>query len=190
MTPDTPPPVSPSVVPGTTIPLLYMDERLLAVSKPEGVAAIPERQGDAACLRAILEAAFAAKLFVVHRLDKEVSGVIVFARDADMHRHLNLQFSERHVRKTYLALVEGVTPVGGTIAARLREFGSGRMGVDHEGGKPALTRFRLQQRFPAHTLLEVLPDTGRRHQIRVHLYSIGHPIAGDSRYGDRQRQAA
>jgi tRNA pseudouridine32 synthase/23S rRNA pseudouridine746 synthase len=88
-----------------------------------------------------------------------------------------------------LALVHGVVAVNrGTINAPIRQFGSGRMGVDPRRGKPSSTEWKLAERLPAMTLLRVQPATGRRHQIRVHLYHIGHPIVGDLRYGDRTVQ--
>ena len=102
-----------------------------------------------------------------------------------------LVVNDREVQKVYLALVNGlVKRREGRIGEPLREFGSGRMGVDKENGKASLTRYRVREHFQAHTLLSVLPLTGRRHQIRVHLYSIGHPIVGDRRYGDRAAQSA
>jgi RluA family pseudouridine synthase len=125
----------------------------------------------------------------VHRLDKEVSGVLVFARNAEAHRYLNDRFSSRDVRKAYLAVVHGVlTGNGGSIEKPLRQFGSGRMGVD-ERGKPSRTDFDVEERWPSTTLVKALPRTGRRHQLRVHFYAIGHPVVGDRRYGDIAIQA-
>lgn len=121
---------------------------------------------------------------VVHRLDREVSGVVIFARNAAAHRRLNIEFEERRVTKTYLAAVAGVPEEEkGTVDAPLREFGSGRVGVDAERGKPSLTRWRVVERAAAATLVEVRPETGRRHQIRAHFYHLGHPVLGDARYG-------
>jgi RluA family pseudouridine synthase len=136
------------------------------------------------------EGLFAGRLYPVHRLDREASGVIVFAKDAETHRHLNGEFDRRAVRKTYLALVHGVTANRGTIDKPIREFGSGRMGVDAARGKPSSTQFKVERRLRGYTLVRVHPLTGRRHQIRVHLYSLGHPIVGDKKYGDRAVQSA
>ncbi len=171
------------------ISILFEDDDLLAVNKPEGLAAIPERLGRNKSLFEVLSAERDEKLYIVHRLDKETSGVIVFARNAETHRRLNRQFESRTVRKQYLVLTHGVVPDDeGTIDAPLRQFGSGRVAVDPERGKASITDFRVRNRFKSATLLEACPRTGRRHQIRVHLYHLGHPIVGDPLYGDKTQQ--
>lgn len=168
--------------------ILYEDERVVAVDKPAGLATIPERF-ERHCLLAEVEAYLGGKAFVVHRLDKDVSGVVVFARDAGAHRHLNTLFETRAVEKTYAAVVHGVVAAGeGEVDRPIRPFGSGRMGVDPAKGKPSRTRFVVRRRLAAYSVLDVYPVTGRRHQIRVHLYSIGHPLVGDPLYGDRAQQ--
>jgi RluA family pseudouridine synthase len=169
--------------------ILFEDDDIIAVNKPGGLASIPERRREADNLLAQLSEQFPGKLYVVHRLDKEVSGVILFAKHAAAHKALNTQFSQRQVRKTYLALTHGVfEPDRDIIDAPIRQFGSGRMGVDQQRGKPSQTEFIVQERFYAATLLKMHPVTGRRHQIRVHLYHIGHPIVGDIRYGEKALQ--
>lgn len=173
------------------IPILFEDQDILAVNKPEGLASIPESAEGKASLLSLLEPAFPGKLYVVHRLDKEVSGVLLFAKNAAVHKHLNDQFSNRNVRKTYAALTHGVIKeTDGIIDKPLHQFGSGRMGVDLYRGKPCITEFRVADRFEGYTLVKAHPLTGRRHQIRVHFYSIGHPIVGDLRYGDKLVQRA
>lgn len=168
-----------------TIPILYEDDDILAVSKPEALAAIPERHGHGGSLFEALCERRGERLYIVHRIDKETSGLIVFARHAEAHRRLNRQFEMRAVEKTYLALAHGVIAAdAGSIDAPLRQFGSGRVAVDPARGKPSTTQFRVVERFESHTLVEARPQTGRRHQIRVHLYHLGHPIAGDPLYGD------
>jgi tRNA pseudouridine32 synthase/23S rRNA pseudouridine746 synthase len=168
-------------------PVLYEDADVLAVDKPEGIVSVSEAGKGG--LPELLKPVFPGKLFPVHRLDREVSGVILFAKNAAAHRHLNMEFDRRAVRKTYLALVHGLPArERGTIDSPIREFGSGRMGVDPERGKPSSTEFERVEKLEGTTLLKAFPATGRRHQIRVHLFSIGHPVVGDLRYGDRSVQ--
>jgi RluA family pseudouridine synthase len=158
--------------------------------KPAGVAAIPEKRDDLCCLSALLSAQLGTPVMPVHRLDKEVSGVMLYALHPEAHRFLNNAFEHRDVHKTYQALVHGIIAEDqGVITRPIREFGSGRMGVDDLKGKPSETRFTVIKRADRFTLVELSPQTGRRHQLRVHLYSIGHPIVGDTRYGDKALQA-
>jgi tRNA pseudouridine32 synthase/23S rRNA pseudouridine746 synthase len=169
---------------------LFEDADVLVVNKPQGLASIPERDTTQESLLSQLSAARPTKLYAVHRLDKEVSGVIIFAKNAATHKFLNEQFSHHTVRKTYRAVVHGVmAQESGTINKSLRQFGSGRMGVDSKRGKESVTTFHVLKRFNAHTLAEVHPVTGRRHQIRVHLYSFGHAIVGDPLYGEKAIQS-
>ena len=171
------------------IPVLFENEGVVVADKPEGVASIPERKPRGESLVELLSAERGEKLYTVHRLDKETSGVIVFARNAEAHRWLNRQFERRLVEKTYLALVHGVVAEdGGTIDEPLRQFGSGRIGVDREGGKASVTEFTVVERYEAYTLVAAQPRTGRRHQIRVHLYHLGHPVVGDRLYGEKATQ--
>jgi 23S rRNA pseudouridine1911/1915/1917 synthase len=127
---------------------------------------------------------------VVHRLDKDTSGLIVVAKNDRAHRRLQDQFRLREVKKTYLALVDGKppTPAGRVEAAIGREARSRDLMavVPDDRGRPAVTEYRTLETFPAHTLLEVHPLTGRTHQIRVHLQFIGCPVAGDKIYGRRK----
>lgn len=173
--------------------ILHEDESLLAIDKPAGLSAIPERDLAQPSAQRLLEAARGQRLFVVHRLDKEVSGLLLFGRDADVHRALSLAFERRQVDKRYLGLVWGeVAGDRGEVALPIHEFGSGRMGVDARG-KPSLTRWSVLARGVlagrAVTLLGLSPVTGRRHQLRVHCYAIGHALVGDPRYGDKPLQA-
>jgi tRNA pseudouridine32 synthase/23S rRNA pseudouridine746 synthase len=171
------------------IPVLFENEDFLAVNKTEGLASIPERSKEKNSLLALLSPGYSTKLYVVHRLDKEASGVMLFAKNASSHKFMSERFSSREIRKTYLILVHGFIPAAeGTIEKPLRQFGSGRMGVDAMRGKKSTTEFSVLERFGSHTLAEVHPVTGRRHQIRVHFYSIGHPVVGDLRYGDKALQ--
>jgi len=124
-------------------------------------------------------------VFVVHRLDRETSGVIVFGLTADAHREMSRVFENRGVQKTYLALVLGeVKAEQGTIDHAIRENKS-RPGTAeiHQSGKASLTEFSVIERFRGHSLVEAKPHTGRLHQIRIHLARIGHPLAIDEKYG-------
>jgi RluA family pseudouridine synthase len=171
------------------ISILFEDENIVAANKPEGLASIPERDKNKESLLASLSVQLQRRLFVVHRIDKDVSGVIIFAKNEPAHRWLNQQFSKRAVRKTYVALAHGVIDnETGTIDKALRQFGSGRVGVDPRRGKLSSTAFRVTRRFASCTLVDAIPLSGRRHQIRVHFYSIAHPLVGDRRYGDRRLQ--
>ncbi len=172
-----------------SITILFEQAGFLAADKPEGIPSIPERDLALPSLVRMLEEERGKKLYVVHRLDKEASGVMLFAKDAAAHKWLNDLFAERRIRKTYLLLAHGIiSGESGRIDKPLRQFGSGRMGVDATKGRESVTEFRVRERFSRHTLIEAHPLTGRRHQLRVHFYSIGHPLAGDLRYGDRSLQ--
>lgn len=174
---------------GTSLQILYEDADLIAVNKPEGISSITESDTTINSLHSLLEEKFAQKFFVVHRLDKEVSGVILFAKNSSTHKYINDLFADRKVKKFYTAVVQGVIRENeGVIKKPIREFGSGRMGVDDRKGKPSETKFKVVKRFRDYTLLELNPSTGRRHQLRVHLYSLGYPIVGDLRYGDKTIQ--
>ncbi|MGC9325450.1 MAG: RluA family pseudouridine synthase [Desulfomonilia bacterium] len=171
------------------IPVLFENPDIVVIDKPAGISTIPERLSGSLCLRDIISEQFSQKLFVVHRLDKEVSGVMVFARNAPAHRFFNTLFESRTVDKVYRALVHGVVDRDSMrITAPIRRFGSGRMGIDEMIGLPSMTDVSVLERFSSCTLVDSSPRTGRRHQIRVHLYSIGHPVMGDLRYGDRSVQ--
>jgi tRNA pseudouridine32 synthase / 23S rRNA pseudouridine746 synthase len=173
----------------TMLPIVYEDDDVVAIDKPAGIASIPERDLSKDTVVGLLEKQLKQKLFVVHRLDKEVSGCMLFAKNAETHKLLNEQFFSRNVHKTYIAIVHGkVLHDQGTIDKPVRQFGSGRMGVDESKGKKSVTEYTVVKRFGGHTLIEARPITGKRHQIRVHLYSIGHPVAGDMMYGDKAVQ--
>lgn len=169
--------------------ILLEDNDLIAVNKPEGIASISENDLSIETIHSILEQKLKQKVFIVHRLDKEVSGVILFAKNLKMHKYLNRQFFNRTVKKSYVALVHGIIKNDeGVINKPIREFGSGRMGIDDKKGKESVTAYKVLERFDNYTLVELNPTTGRRHQLRVHLYFISHPIVGDVRYGDKELQ--
>jgi len=170
--------------------IIYEDDALLAVNKPEGISVIPERDLERDSLLKQLEAERKEKLFVIHRIDKDVSGLILFAKHPSAHRHFCLQFERRKVDKVYSAVAHGaIEPLKGFIDKPLREFGSGRMGVDVVKGKACRTAYSVLENHGSYAFVRISPLTGRRHQIRVHFYSIGHSLVGDRMYGDKTTQS-
>lgn len=168
--------------------LLFIDAHLLVVNKPAGLPTLPDGYDKTApCLINLLKQQY-DRVWVVHRLDKETSGVIVFARSAEVHRTLNIAFDSREVRKVYHAIVIGVPPWDEhLIDLPLRPDGDRRhrMVIDRQHGKPALTRLRVIERFAQYALIEARPETGRTHQIRAHLAAIDLPLVGDVLYGGK-----
>lgn len=169
------------------IAYLYEDDDLLAVHKPAGIATVHDAaRPDEADLHAWLEAQV-GRLWVVHRLDRETSGVVVFARNEASHRALSARFEERDVTKIYHAILVGHPPWSErTVDAPLRADADRRHRtvVDVIGGKPAVTHFRVLRRLRRFALVEARPETGRTHQIRVHAALLGHPVAVDDLYGE------
>lgn len=166
--------------------LIFSDEHILVLDKPAGLPVLPDGwEKDAPYLVKLLEEEF-GKIFIVHRLDKTTSGVMVFARTAEAHRALNIQFEGREAEKVYHAIVEG-NPNWNEKAAKFplrADVGKKhRTAVDDRRGKPSETRFRVLKRYQAGALVEAKPLTGRTHQIRVHAYALGHPLVGDVLYG-------
>lgn len=169
--------------------LLHEDEALLVVVKPAGLLSVPGRgEAGRVNLTAQVQARWPDAL-TVHRLDQATSGLMLFARGPEPQRRLNMAFEARAVSKQYTAVVEGsVAGEQGEIAAPLIVDWPNRPRqiVSLTQGKPALTRWRLLARGTARSLLLLEPVTGRSHQLRVHLQSIGHPIVGDDLYGRPQ----
>jgi RluA family pseudouridine synthase len=166
-----------------SLSVVFEDSRLIAVCKPAGQVVIPGR-GDLEKEPLVKQVTryLGGKAFVVHRIDRETSGLVVFAKDAASHKELSRHWEEGLVHKTYLALVSGRLERSGLLDFPIKSYGSGRMGVGL-GGKPSQTRYNVIRLMETSTLLEVEPLTGRRHQIRVHLYHAGFPILGDPLYG-------
>ncbi|MFV0332487.1 MAG: RluA family pseudouridine synthase [Tropicimonas sp.] len=173
--------------------VLHRDGHLLVVDKPSGLLSVPGKGAHLAdCLLSRLEAAFPGTL-LVHRLDRDTSGVMVFALSRLAQRHLGLQFERRHLSKTYVALVCGQVPQeSGVIDLPLIADWPNRprQMVDHLRGKSARTVWRVLAREARATRVELMPETGRSHQLRVHMAELGHPILGDPLYAPAQARAA
>jgi len=169
-----------------TLNILHSDDDLLVVNKPTGLATIPEGwDRDAPHLRGLVEAEF-GRVWVVHRLDKVTSGVILFARNPLAHRSLSVSFESRLVTKTYHALVCGIPLWDSHIARHPLRPGAGhpkRTVFDPRRGQQAATRFQVRERFGGHSVLEAFPETGRTHQVRAHAALLGFPILADTLYG-------
>jgi tRNA pseudouridine32 synthase/23S rRNA pseudouridine746 synthase len=165
--------------------ILLRDERLVVLDKPAGLASVPGIGPEKADCLAVRVAARIAGARIVHRLDRDTSGVIVMALDAEAHRDLSVQFQERLVEKVYIAIVAGaVAEDEGTVDLPIRKDldHPPRQIVDHARGRPSVTRWRVLERGAGWTRVELRPRTGRSHQLRVHMREIGHPILGDDLY--------
>lgn len=170
------------------VPVLWCDEYILVIDKPAGLLSTPDGYDPAAPhVKAVLAPHY-QPLWIVHRLDRFTSRVMVLARSTSAHRQLNTQFQERQIKKAYLALVVGHPtwerivvdqPLCENVGRRHRTV------VDMQNGKPSVTRLEVLERFDSYCLIEASPETGRRHQIRAHLSAEGFPIAGDSLYGSK-----
>lgn len=165
--------------------ILYADESLLVVVKPEGLLSVPGKGPDKAdCLIARLQAAY-PRVLLIHRLDTDTSGVMVFARTASAQVGLSGQFERRETGKHYVARVVGVVAQdSGTVDLPLTVDWPNRprQHVNHATGRPAITDWQVIARGPDETRMRLIPHTGRTHQLRVHMAEIGHPILGDPLY--------
>ena len=177
----------------TGLDIIHRDDGdLLVLNKPCGLLSVPGKGPELAdCLEARVHAALADAL-IVHRLDRDTSGVFMMAMNAKAQRHLGLQFERRHLSKTYEAIVAGCIEADeGEIDLPLIADWPNRplQKVCRETGKAALTRWRVLSRTETATRVELAPHTGRSHQLRVHLKELGHPILGDPLYGDASAAA-
>jgi len=180
------------------IPLdvVFKDRALLVINKPAGLVVHPGAGNAAHTLQNALLAldpklAVVPRAGIVHRLDKDTSGLLVVARTPEVHTALVAAISAREVDRHYIALCTGVMTAGGTVDEPIGRHRSLRTRMAVRGdGRPAVTHYRVLKRFRAHTLVRAELETGRTHQIRVHLSHIGYPIVGDPEYGGRRRLPA
>jgi len=173
------------IIPPVKRLLIYEDADILIVNKPANLSVLPEGwEPDAPYLVQILLEKY-PELLIAHRLDKVTSGVMVFARNPEAHRALNIQFEKHTTRKIYHAICVGIPKWDEHTARhklRINVGHSHRTVVDNGQGKPTETSFKVLKRFKKFSLLEAVPATGRTHQIRVHAYALGFPLLGDSLY--------
>ena len=171
--------------PDTPLDVLHADHEILLVNKPAGLLSVPGKGPHLAdCLLTRVQAAFPEAL-LVHRLDRDTSGVMIFALTRHAQRHLGLQFEKRQAKKTYIARVYGhvVQRQGRVDLPLIVDWPNRpRQHVDFEKGKQAVTDWRVLRHEEGATRLRLMPLTGRSHQLRVHMLEIGHPILGDPLY--------
>ncbi|MDB5280148.1 MAG: pseudouridine synthase [Ferruginibacter sp.] len=164
---------------------LFENDHFIALNKPAGVLSIPDRMQSEASLKDRLIEKYGS-IFTIHRLDRETSGIILFAKDAETHKYFSKLFEEKAMEKFYLGLVHGL-PAGktGKIEASIMEHPvfKGQM-VVNKNGKPSLTEYEVQENLGKYSLVKFQLHTGRTHQIRVHSKNMGHPIVCDPLYGD------
>ena len=170
------------------VEIVYSDDAFLVANKPTGLLTVPGRGPDKQdCLFHRVLEQFPDAL-MVHRLDMDTSGLVLFARSPEAQRNLSMQFEKREIQKTYVAVVEGAMEEdAGRVNFALRKDMTQRLPpkhlVDCVRGKKALTEWAVMKRGESTTLIALFPKTGRSHQLRVHMTAIGHPIVGDPIYG-------
>lgn len=178
--------------PDEPLRILHHDAEVVLVDKPAGLLSVPGKGPELAdCLLGRLQLVFPDAL-LVHRLDRDTSGVMVFALTAHAQRHLGLQFEKRQTKKAYIARVSGsLAEDSGTIDLPLAVDWPNRprQKVDFEGGREAITEWKTLRRSAEESRVRLWPKTGRSHQLRVHLLAIGHPILGDPLYAAETAQS-
>ena len=182
----------PAAVFPSALTLIHEDDDLIIVDKPAGLLTIAtERERHRTAYRMLRDYVAAqpgrARLFIVHRLDRETSGLLAFAKSEPVKRALQAQFEARTVERVYIAVVEGrMAAAGGTLRARVGEDPRSLRVRTTRLGREALTRYHVLERRTHSTVLEITLETGRRGQIRAQLAAIGHPIVGDAEFGSRR----
>ncbi len=173
--------------PDIPLEIIHADHELLIVNKPPGLLSVPGKGAHLAdCLLSRVQAAYPEAL-LVHRLDRDTSGVMVFALSHHAQRHLGLQFEKRQMRKTYVARLWGklAEKIGTVDLPLIVDWPNRpRQMVDHENGRSAVTDWRVVRSSEEESRVRLYPKTGRSHQLRVHMKAIGHPILGDPFYAE------
>jgi 23S rRNA pseudouridine1911/1915/1917 synthase len=173
--------------------IVFEDEEIIVLNKPAGLVVHPATgHADGTLVNALLnydaELSCVPRAGIVHRLDKDTTGLMVVARNLRAHKHLVDELQQRTITREYQAVVQGVITAGGTIDAPIGRHTRDRVRMCVcEDGKPATTHYRVIKRFREHTHVQLKLESGRTHQIRVHMQHIRHPIVGDPVYGGRQR---
>jgi tRNA pseudouridine32 synthase/23S rRNA pseudouridine746 synthase len=179
--------------PMNPLAIIHADDDLLLIDKPSGLLSVPGKAAEHQdSLELRVRAAYPEAL-LVHRLDMDTSGIMVFARNKSAQRHLGMQFEKRMMKKVYIARVDGVINADDGIVdlPLILDWPNRPLQiVDHENGKPATTAWRVLSREPNATRVELKPETGRTHQLRVHMQALGHTILGDRFYGNDAQIAA
>ncbi|MBO9633550.1 MAG: RluA family pseudouridine synthase [Chitinophagaceae bacterium] len=165
--------------------IIEENDHFIAINKPAGLLSIPDREGKEPSLKQILREKY-GNIFVVHRLDRDTSGVIIFAKNEEAHQFLSIAFEDRTVEKFYQGIVTGTLPYPeGTIDQPIAENMAkrGEMLI-HKRGKQSITDYKVEEAFGKFSLVRFQIHTGRTHQIRVHMQFLGHPLICDELYGD------
>jgi 23S rRNA pseudouridine1911/1915/1917 synthase len=165
--------------------LIFENDDFVVLNKPSGLLSIPDREGKEVSLRALLQDKY-EQIFTVHRLDRDTSGIIVFAKNEETHKHLSKQFEQRQTEKIYVGLVIGsLVNKKGSINKPIAENTVKRgMMIIHQRGKESLTDYEVLEDFGIYSWMQFRIHTGRTHQIRVHMKDFGNPIVRDELYGD------
>jgi RluA family pseudouridine synthase len=168
--------------------ILYEDEYIVAINKASGIAVCADRWDPTAHrLDKLLAARNGKKVFIVHRIDRDTSGLVVFAKDEETHRKLSVAFETRQIKKRYIAAIHGRPHWKETVCDLPLVIDGNKQHltiIDKYQGKESLTRFRLLATAGNYSIVEAIPETGRTHQIRVHLASLGHSVLCDGFYGN------
>jgi 23S rRNA pseudouridine955/2504/2580 synthase/23S rRNA pseudouridine1911/1915/1917 synthase len=165
--------------------IIFENDHFIVLNKPSGLLSIPDREGKDPSLKSWLKEKY-GNIFTVHRLDRDTSGIIVFAKDESTHQHLSKVFEDRAVEKIYAGIVQGtLTEPKGSMDQPIMEHPT-RPGVMvvNKKGKASLTDYEVLEDLGLYSLVQFMIHTGRTHQIRVHMQALGHPIVCDETYGD------